>query len=389
MRRAGGSRILTGASVCVLLGLALAAFWPFEFHPVNHVRWLPGRDGIDIYGRGLIYSREPLPLSRGEAAGAVTIQIALEADGEIRSHVGNVLSLFDQSGRERLIIGQWQAGLSIFSLGVGARPDATGESVPPSRSLVGYHEIGLDDSIVGRPRVLTLVSGRGGTAIYLDQTEVGRYRDAVADTLFQAPCRVVIGSSATGEDEWNGKVYWLAIYDRELTADEVQQDYRSLGRRTGGLAPGRAGLRAFYAFHEGAGTRVRNAVADRTDLEVPPAFFALEKRVLTPPWEEFRRGEFSMGDVTLNVLGFVPFGLAFTLWGVRNRGFSPRGTAAAVVMFGLISSVLIELVQVRMPGRTSSATDVATNVAGTALGAALAWWYLSRPRGCARALPGE
>src|SRR5262249_43639419 len=174
---------------------------------------------------------------------------------------------------------------------------------------------------------------------------------------------------------------WLAIYDRGLTAQEIRDDYRSLEQGPRGpRVLGRTGLLAFYAFDEGQGTRVRNHVASRPVLDMPATFFALEKRALTPPWEEFRRGEFSVIDAAVNVLGFVPVGLFFTLWAVRNLGLRARSASAIAVVNGLALSVLVELVQVEMPARTSSATDVITNIVGAVMGAALARWYL-RTRG--------
>jgi hypothetical protein len=370
----------------------VAAVWPFEFHPVNRVSWLAGQNGVHFHGRGMVHSLQPLVLNQGGArSGTLTIQIALEADGESRSHVGQVLSFFDAQGTETLVLGQWEAGLSIFSLGVGRHSRGNCESVPESRSRGrGYYEIGLDDTLTPRrPHVLTIASGSTGTTIHVDQAVAAQYCDAVADVLFRAPSRFIIGTSVTGGDEWTGKVFWLAFYDRELTADEIREDQRTLLDGAGGRhAPARPGRRAFYAFDERAGTRVRDA-AGGAPLEMPTTLFALEKRVLTPPWEEYRRGEFSAIDAEVNVLGFVPVGLLFTLWCVTNLRLGGRTAVLIAVALGLVISVLIELGQVWMPDRTSSATDVITNVTGAALGAAAACWYLGVRGRCAHVLPGK
>lgn len=75
----------------------------------------------------------------------------------------------------------------------------------------------------------------------------------------------------------------------------------------------------------------------------------------------FRPGGYLLTDLILNVILFVPLGLALGGAGARPR------TAAAI---GLIASTAIELSQLWwIPGRYASVHDVITNTAGTVLGA--------------------
>ena len=78
----------------------------------------------------------------------------------------------------------------------------------------------------------------------------------------------------------------------------------------------------------------------------------------------------------INVLGFVPLGfLAMGLLAaMRRTGFWQ--SLGSVVAFCLCVSLVIELVQYFLPGRSSSLVDVATNAGGALLGTAYALLFV-------------
>jgi glycopeptide antibiotics resistance protein len=79
-----------------------------------------------------------------------------------------------------------------------------------------------------------------------------------------------------------------------------------------------------------------------------------------------------LDDIAINILGFMPFG--FIVY--RHRRLAkPNGRAWNVVWavcVGATISLAIELTQVWLPNRTSSATDLFCNTLGTFLGALVA-----------------
>jgi VanZ family protein len=77
-------------------------------------------------------------------------------------------------------------------------------------------------------------------------------------------------------------------------------------------------------------------------------------------------------DAIVNVLGYVPFGLLFVLaLHPKRRG----GVAIALALLaGMLLSGSIEALQTFLPRRVSSNVDLAANVAGTLVGAALGAW---------------
>jgi VanZ family protein len=81
-----------------------------------------------------------------------------------------------------------------------------------------------------------------------------------------------------------------------------------------------------------------------------------------------------------NVALFVPFGLLFA-------ASIPRWSSWAIIGAGLVASVAIELVQLGIPSRVSTVSDVIANTAGTAIGCTMVmWWRMSRAERAAPAI---
>jgi VanZ family protein len=83
-------------------------------------------------------------------------------------------------------------------------------------------------------------------------------------------------------------------------------------------------------------------------------------------------------DAVLNVGIYVPLGLAAA---IAFRRKQTRGTSVALaVAFGFLFSVSMELLQVYVPGRDTSLSDVLANTIGSAAGAAFAVCFEARLR---------
>jgi VanZ family protein len=80
-------------------------------------------------------------------------------------------------------------------------------------------------------------------------------------------------------------------------------------------------------------------------------------------------GRWSRADVISNVLAYVPLGLLL-VWRIGGRTRVIGGLASATFM-GTALSLSVEGLQMFLPSRVASIGDLATNAAGTALGACL------------------
>jgi VanZ family protein len=97
--------------------------------------------------------------------------------------------------------------------------------------------------------------------------------------------------------------------------------------------------------------------------------------VLLRSWPE-HVDRWVLRDVALNVLLYVPLGMAAFL--AMARRHSRVAAAAAALLLGACLSTAIEITQVYVPGRVSSLLDVTTNSVGTAVGALMGLVFRSR-----------
>jgi VanZ family protein len=75
--------------------------------------------------------------------------------------------------------------------------------------------------------------------------------------------------------------------------------------------------------------------------------------------------------VSVNIFGFLPFGFAVYGWTRKYGDWKDMMAMGAALLLGAGISLFIELLQVYLPTRDSSLTDVITNVLGTYIGARL------------------
>ena len=82
---------------------------------------------------------------------------------------------------------------------------------------------------------------------------------------------------------------------------------------------------------------------------------------------------FALRDAAVNLILYFPFG--FAAFRALKRRPSPFFSALIAVAAGFALSMAMEILQVYLPSRVSSAWDIVCNTAGTALGALAAWQF--------------
>ena len=73
-------------------------------------------------------------------------------------------------------------------------------------------------------------------------------------------------------------------------------------------------------------------------------------------------------DLSMNIIGFVPFGLLMTLLVYRRGEHRAIHAWARVILPGAFLSLAIELTQIFLPDRSSSLLDLFCNGLGTSAG---------------------
>jgi hypothetical protein len=347
--------------MAILIIILTTGLWPFNFFPRNTVAWLPDRNGVHFYGQGIINSNHrqqdhPFPFPDA----SITLELWLRPMVET-GNLPHILTYFDSETPDILFVGQWKSHLIIRS--------RTDDPAARKRGKP-YQEIGLRNALLNnQDSFITITSGPDGSAVYESDKLADVYpRRRLLARNTSGNVRLILGNSSTGESYWNGNLMGLAIYNRVLSADQISRNYRSWRENDLAMIKRSDGLVGLYPFNERTGSMVHNEINANDTLTIPERFKPVKRKILYPFWPESFWNSSFISDVTINVLGFIPFGFCFSalfLKTARHRRL-PSYMSAAILGVGI--SLAIELIQAYIPTRDSSLMDVISNSAGTILG---------------------
>jgi len=315
-----------------------ATFWPFNFFQENLVR--------PAAGSGLTFTDPATAYTEGPAAGLEDLKeftIHLDLETEIPGQSAWILGYGADFERLNLLVGLYLNNL-IVELHRG------------DHRMRASVEEGLR---AGERSSLVIVGTRHSLSVFVNGTlrrEVSRERDD--DTEWAASYPLVLGTRSDGKYAWTGTLYRVEMFNRATSPDLIAGD--SL------FTAGEPLLR--YDFGDLAGGFVPNKGTGRIGpLVVPSAFVPFRRAVFMDLEEPGSR--YLWGDIFLNVLVFLPIGF---MLGAILSGRLPGGIIIPLVImatFGL--SLTIEMLQVYLPRRWSTLTDVASNTGGGLIGAIL------------------
>lgn len=172
------------------------------------------------------------------------------------------------------------------------------------------------------------------------------------------PLHIMLGNSPTGKHYWTGNIYGFALFDNLLTQNKW--------------------IISQYLFNEKSGTIIKNLVNLGPELIIPSKFIMIKKTILNPPWKECDAIFCHITDILLNIAGFIPFGFFFYAYLWKVIRLSNRSSLLIAIFSGLGISLTIELLQVFLPTRSSSLTDLTCNISGTVTGTLILHKYLKK-----------
>jgi hypothetical protein len=226
---------------------------------------------------------------------------------------------------------------------------------------------------VGKRVLVTIASSKDHTDLYLNGVLAGRSSDAGIVSR-ELTGRLVLANS-TVDDSWTGEIAGLAIYDRELTPEQVNKHFQSWTPDQGPALIGERSPFALYLFNERRGSTVHNLADPTTNLTAPDRYFVLHPGFLrsswnlhSHTWEAWHRWSV-WSNLGVNIGGFVPVGFVFSAYFsiVKRTG----RVALVVILLGFFLSFTVEALQRLLPTRDSGMGDLFTNTTGTALGVLL------------------
>lgn len=336
----------------VLGCILLAGLWPFHA-PKNQVSWSSHGDGLFFGKYGSIVSATSFRSTQLGPSRSCSVEIWLQST-RIHSS-GTILAFYQPQGQ-----------VTTFSLrqslGDLTLQSANNKYAGKAKRIRIY----VDDVLSHpRPVFITISSNESSTSVFADGLIVRRFENFEISRQ-DLSGRLIVGNSPVTTDDWSGEVKGLAIYDRELSANEVLRHFANWTQNVQPDFPRSPSPVALYLFREGNGNKVHNQADSATDLLIPERFFVLSGQFLELPWDEFRPDRNYCKDVAINIAGFIPLGFFFYLYFSQLRG--SEHPAVITIALGFVVSLTIEVSQAFLPTRDSGMTDLITNTLGTALG---------------------
>jgi hypothetical protein len=364
------------ACIVVVSTLFTAGLWPFNPFPKNQVTWLASGKGLQFGDHGVVFSRWPVERTRLKRDSFCTLAIRLQPEAVFRGASGTLLEFYASESPSQFRLMQWRDFLLM------RRDYRDAQNHLKTREVDVEHAF-----LTHEPVWFTITSSPDGSVVYRNGVRVaGTTRMGLSCADFAG--QLVLGDSAITDNAWPGNILDLAIYDRELSSQEIASKYVSWNENKTVHEVGvdqRVDLYvdqhivAQYPFNEGSGQNVRGQPVGAPDLYIPEIFKVPHKKMLMWPWEE-GRDKVTVRDLSINIFGFVPFGFVFIAYLTWNR--NARHATIVTILCGAAISLTIEILQEYIPGRDSGILDIITNTVGTSLGALLFRWapmqYLTR-----------
>ena len=347
------SRGWLAALAAFLLLILIAGLAPFRA-PKNQVEWV-GNGGLHFRHYGSALSTTAFQGFDADKDGLGTLEVWLKPDLANDTHT---ILAFEGDGRSEppFAIAQSETAFGVRRHNI----DEHGvERIAVFRVPGVLHP--------QRPVFVTVVLKKNETWVYVDGSLIKKSPILGASTN-NFTGRLVLANSPALNDSWPGTILGVAVYRRDLPAEEVATHYANWKMGNPRLNLSEDGM-AMYLFKEQHGTVAHNEVGNAGTLTIPPRYFVLHPPVLMAPWRPYRFGWphwTYWEDIAVNIAGFVPFGFLLFAY------LSPQNVSRPLIVAigaGFLLSLTIESLQGLLPTRDSDMTDVITNTLGTAVGA--------------------
>jgi hypothetical protein len=346
------SMILFAICLGVLCCILFAGLWPFTSHPQNQVSWLSGSGGLEFGHHGNIRSSGAFDALDSQYEGPCSLEIGLQP-----GWTNAALLSFYKVRKISFTIRQEFEGLTF----------QRGSPQPGRHSEM--NSIDMDNVFRrGKKVLITITTNTKIATVYIDG-ETATVSSSFGFSSKDFAGELIIGHAPDENDNWSGQVLGLSVYNYELSAAKVKQNYDLWARGDHPQISETQPPVALYLFNEKSDRSVRNQVGSGPDLFIPQYYEVADHPFLETPWKEFYPGLGYYKNLGLNIVAFIPLG--FFLRAYFEVGKSIRRAALASVIAGLLVSLTIEVLQAFIPMRNSGMTDLITNTLGTGIGASL------------------
>lgn len=344
------------ASIMVIVALFFG-LRPTNWPILNDVQWLPDKPAIRFNDSGIAYVNDLRAGRRSHQPGPLTIEMAMTPAISRKLGYSPLLVMHDGADRRQLVVWQYDTSLIVMNGddydNKQRRPRVVGRDVFSSQRTI----------------YLTITSGGQGTHLYVD----GQLADANSKWKLSIPSegkplRLVLGHSVYGRYGWMGDIHGLAISDEAISPESVRYrfDRWTTERRFDSLKRDSTWL--FFTFDQKTAGQFADRSGNDNSLIIPLHMIVLQKTILASAWRPIHWNRATVGDMVVNVIGFMPLGIVFYgLLQCFSGPFTKHSQLFAVVLC-LLLSLGIELAQAWITTRYSTLLDLILNTFGAWLG---------------------
>jgi hypothetical protein len=350
------SALLVAYGFILLIGLLA----PFEFYTRNRVTWQPLDHALDFPAVGVVRSvAPPRRLQQDVVSGqGFAVEVWLRSRTPHQVGPARVVSYSADTRGRNFTLGQ-QGNALIVRL----RTTETDLNGTPALEVAGVFAANVLRHIVVTYDFHILCAYVDGRREACRTSPDGRLEN------WDPGHHLLLGNETTGNRPWLGTLYFIALYNRALSAADITATYAKSARsQSAGPPAASQGLIARYGFGEGSGDTVRDGTSrDPIHLTIPLFVEARRHGFLSSASTLSRITLWSIADVVLNVLMFVPFGILCRAV-LRQHGWRYGQANAATIGIAAVFALGVESAQYFIVSRASQREDVVLNVLGAGVG---------------------
>jgi len=345
----------------MILGMLFIGLWPLNYFPENQVTWVEDGSGISFQRRGLVFSTESTTWPWNDySEEPITLELILKPEKTHYRGIPHILSLCDRSGREVVYLGQWKNHLII-------RLMDDNHWVEKVKKEIGFGEVLLP----GKLAHITLILFKDQAAFFTGGELVKEFSgfnltEQMAERQVQS---IVFGNSSTGDRPWRGEILDFTVFHKALDRNIIRNRYQ---KWESGEVDNTGEEIIQYRFQKNSERIIQNEAGKDWNLIIPNTLTPLRREFLSLPSRLFIKKKSFYKDAIINLFGFMPLGFFLAMLFAPSASRKHIRTLAIAVLLGGLLSLFIEINQVFLVSRSSSATDLFLNILGTAVGA----WFM-------------
>ena len=356
--------------------MGIFLLWPFDFVSLvrNDVRWEKSSNGIEFQKIGQAVSNSSTQefYDRLVKGSGLTLALWLQTEDLNQTGPARILSYSINTALRNFTVGQWRDQLVVRLRTTKTNLNGT------SPQLI------IADTFNSKSfQYLVITYNLSEQRVYINGEQKAR-SDVLKGNFsnWDPSCKLVIGNEVTGNRPWRGKIYYVAVFNRPLTGDEIRQNYLTgIEHKVKEGNTRHANFRAKgpvvrYLFDEKKGDLISDSGSGLNPVNLyMPKYVKRKTKPFLDISIDYLQNNSWISDIIINILIFIPFGILIHGM-LRTRYGLTLKISLATLIAGTLFSLGVESLQHFSMTRNSSLIDVSTNMTGVAIGIVMDRFYI-------------